>query len=78
MAVVRKIMGNLVSKENDTSMLINYLLTGDTCSIDCCVFPAWAIALIVIVCVCVPVAGLIAGIAAVSITVSYCVYTAHM
>ena len=37
-------------------------LTGDTCSVDCCVFPAYAIALIVIVCVCVPVAGLIAAI----------------
>ena len=74
-------MGNLVSKDNDDPsmhIIINYLLTGDTCSIDCCVFPAWAIALIVIVCVCVPVAGLIAGIVAVSITVSYCVYIAHM
>ena len=31
-------------------------------------FPAWAIALIVIVCVCVPVAGIVAGVVAVSLT----------
>ena len=39
-----------------------FMFAGDSCSVDCCVFPPWAIALIVIVCVCVPVVGLIAAV----------------
>lgn len=64
MAVVKKTMGSHVRrkrKKNDDPFIF-FSFTGDTCNVDCCAFPAWAIALIVIVCICIPVVGLIAVI----------------